>query len=279
MVTIWWCLLGLLTCGYFALAGYDYGVGMLLPAFEADERTATADARRARAVLPGQRGVAGGRGRPAVRRVPAPGGQGVRRGVRPGRDAAARPGHVHRVDAAAQPPPGRAARRLDRGHRRRRAGDGAVVGAVPRQPGARPAPGADGSPSGDVLALFTRTRCCGGSGSSRCSACRARLFLAVRAPAELTGRAVRLARAFSAPVLAFLVIATVWGVFALDGVTVLGIVVAVLAFAAFAVAPPGSGGSAVPARAGGFDGARGLPRVARRHAAVPGGAGFSRRTR
>ncbi|MDI5977435.1 cytochrome d ubiquinol oxidase subunit II [Amycolatopsis magusensis] len=32
-----WCLLGLLLAGYFALAGYDYGVGLLLRAFGRDE--------------------------------------------------------------------------------------------------------------------------------------------------------------------------------------------------------------------------------------------------
>lgn len=37
MVTIWWGVLGLLLGGYFALAGYDYGVGMLLPALSRDE--------------------------------------------------------------------------------------------------------------------------------------------------------------------------------------------------------------------------------------------------
>ena len=38
MTTFWWATLGLVVCGYFALAGYDYGVGMLLPAFDRDER-------------------------------------------------------------------------------------------------------------------------------------------------------------------------------------------------------------------------------------------------
>lgn len=32
-----WCLLGLLLAGYFALAGYDYGVGLLLRVFGRDE--------------------------------------------------------------------------------------------------------------------------------------------------------------------------------------------------------------------------------------------------
>ncbi|MFI6027731.1 cytochrome d ubiquinol oxidase subunit II [Amycolatopsis magusensis] len=37
MELFFWCLLGLLLAGYFALAGYDYGVGLLLRAFGRDE--------------------------------------------------------------------------------------------------------------------------------------------------------------------------------------------------------------------------------------------------
>jgi cytochrome bd ubiquinol oxidase subunit II len=37
MVILWWCVLGLLLSAYFALAGYDYGVGMLLHALGRDE--------------------------------------------------------------------------------------------------------------------------------------------------------------------------------------------------------------------------------------------------
>ncbi|AXB47114.1 cytochrome d ubiquinol oxidase subunit II [Amycolatopsis albispora] len=37
MEIFFWCLLGLLLCGYFALAGYDYGVGLLLRAVGRDE--------------------------------------------------------------------------------------------------------------------------------------------------------------------------------------------------------------------------------------------------
>jgi cytochrome d ubiquinol oxidase subunit II len=46
---------------------------------------------------------------------------------------------------------------------------------------------------------------------------------------------VRLARSCTAPTFAFLVVATVWGSFALHDVTALGIGVAVLAFLAFGV--------------------------------------------
>jgi cytochrome d ubiquinol oxidase subunit II len=92
----------------------------------------------------------------------------------------------------------------------------------------------DGSPSGDVLALFSPYAVLWGLGFVALFCLQGAAFLAVRAPAELTGRAVRLARAFSAPVLAFLVIAAVWGFFSLDGVSVFGAVVAGLAFAAFA---------------------------------------------
>ncbi|MGC7098964.1 cytochrome d ubiquinol oxidase subunit II [Amycolatopsis lurida] len=37
MEIFFWCLLGLLLAGYFALAGYDYGVGLLVRAFGRDE--------------------------------------------------------------------------------------------------------------------------------------------------------------------------------------------------------------------------------------------------
>jgi cytochrome d ubiquinol oxidase subunit II len=37
VLTVWWCVLGLLLATYFALAGYDYGVGMLLPSLGGDE--------------------------------------------------------------------------------------------------------------------------------------------------------------------------------------------------------------------------------------------------
>ena len=37
MVTVWWFVLGLLFSGYFALAGYDYGVGILLRSLGRDE--------------------------------------------------------------------------------------------------------------------------------------------------------------------------------------------------------------------------------------------------
>ncbi|GAA1307347.1 cytochrome d ubiquinol oxidase subunit II [Saccharothrix xinjiangensis] len=38
MEKVWVVLLTVLTCGYFALAGFDYGVGVLLRAFARDER-------------------------------------------------------------------------------------------------------------------------------------------------------------------------------------------------------------------------------------------------
>lgn len=38
MVTLWWSVLGLLIAAYFALAGYDYGLGMLLRGFGGDQR-------------------------------------------------------------------------------------------------------------------------------------------------------------------------------------------------------------------------------------------------
>jgi cytochrome bd ubiquinol oxidase subunit II len=237
MVTIWWCGLGLLTCGYFALAGYDYGVGMLLPGFEADER-------RRRRVL----GALG----PffLANEVWLVAAVGLLLGAFPHLEGKVFAGAYVLVvtlllglvtfTASMQ-------LRSRRPDARRGAWTAGIVGGalvtalswglflgnvVRGLPLA-----ADGSPT--VLALFTPYAVLWGLGFVALFCLQGALFLAVRAPAELTGRAVRLARAFSAPVFAFLVIATVWGFFALDGGTWPGVAVAVLGFAAFAVARVG----------------------------------------
>lgn len=235
MVTIWWCVLGLLTCGYFALAGYDYGVGMLLPAFEADERK-----RRQTLGALGPFFLAN-----EVWLVAA---VGLLFGAFPHLEGKVFAGAYVLVvtlllglvtfTASMQ----LRSRRPDAPRGAWTAGivGGALVTALswglflgnlvvglPLD--------ADGSPSGDVLALFTPYAVLWGLGFVALFCLQGAVFLAVRAPAELTGRAVRLARAFTPPVLAFLVIATGWGFFALDGVTVLGAGAVVLAFAAFAV--------------------------------------------
>ncbi|WP_290051720.1 cytochrome d ubiquinol oxidase subunit II [Amycolatopsis solani] len=235
MVTFWWCVLGLLTCGYFALAGYDYGVGMLLPAFETDER-------RRRRML----GALG----PffLANEVWLVAAIGLLFGAFPHLEGKVFAGAYVLVvtlllglvtfTASMQ-------LRSRRPDARRGAWTAGIVGGalvtalswglflgnlVAGLPLA-----ADGSPSGDVLALFSPYAVLWGLGFVALFALQGAAFLAVRGPAELTGRAVRLARAFTAPVLAFLVIATVWGFFTLDGVTALGAGVAVLAFAALAV--------------------------------------------
>lgn len=235
MAIFFWCLLGLLTCGYFALAGYDYGVGMLLPAFEGDERK-----RRQTLGALGPFFLAN-----EVWLVAA---VGLMFGAFPHLEGKVFAGAYVLVvtlllglvtfTASMQ-------LRSRRPDARRGAWTAGIVGGalvtalswglflgnlvrgLPLD--------ADGSPSGNVLALFDPYAVLWGLGFVALFCLQGAAFLAVRAPAELTGRAVRLARAFSAPVLAFLVIATAWGFFALDGGTVLGVVVVVLTFAAFAV--------------------------------------------
>lgn len=235
MVTVWWCVLGLLTCGYFALAGYDYGVGMLLPAFEADERK-----RRQTLGALGPFFLAN-----EVWLVAA---VGLLFGAFPHLEGKVFAGAYVLVvtlllglvtfTASMQ-------LRSRRPDARRGAWTAGIVGGalvtalswglflgnlivgLPLD--------ADGSPSGNVLALFDPYAVLWGLGFVALFCLQGAAFLAVRAPAELTGRAARLARAFAAPVLAFLVIATGWGFFALHGVTGFGIAVVVLAFAAFAV--------------------------------------------
>ncbi|MGW3966027.1 cytochrome d ubiquinol oxidase subunit II [Amycolatopsis sp. NPDC005003] len=236
MATFWWCVLGLLTCGYFALAGYDYGVGMLLPGFEADERK-----RRQTLGALGPFFLAN-----EVWLVAA---VGLLFGAFPHLEGKLFAGAYVLVvtlllglvtfTASMQ----LRSRRPDAPRGAWTAGivGGALVTALSwglflgnLAVGLPLAPG--GSPSGDVLALFSPYAVLWGLGFVALFCLQGAAFLAVRAPAELTGRAVRLARASSAPVLAFLVIAAGWGSFALDGVSVLGAVVVALAFAAFAAA-------------------------------------------
>ncbi|MCR6486466.1 cytochrome d ubiquinol oxidase subunit II [Amycolatopsis sp. OK19-0408] len=235
MATIWWCVLGLLTCGYFALAGYDYGVGMLLPGFESGERR-----RRQTLGALGPFFLAN-----EVWLVAA---VGLLFGAFPHLEGKVFAGAYVLVvtlllglvtfTASMQ-------LRSRRPDARRGAWTAGIVGGalvtalswglflgnllvgLPLD--------ADGSPSGDVLALFNPYAVLWGLGFVALFCLQGAAFLAVRAPAELTGRAVRLARAFAAPVLAFLVVATGWGFFALDGGTGFGVAVVVLAFAAFLV--------------------------------------------
>ncbi len=229
MTTFWWCTLGLLTCGYFALAGYDYGVGMLLPGFEAGERK-----RRQTLGALGPFFLAN-----EVWLVAA---VGLLFGAFPHLEGKVFAGAYVLVvtlllglvtfTASMQ-------LRSRRPDARRGAWTAGIVG------GALVTALSWGlflgnlvlglPPVDDVLALFSPYAVLWGLGFVALFCLHGAAFLAVRAPAELTGRAVRLARAFSAPVLAFLVIATVWGYFALDGVSPLGVGAAVLAFAAFAV--------------------------------------------
>ncbi|MER6794510.1 cytochrome d ubiquinol oxidase subunit II, partial [Amycolatopsis mediterranei] len=236
MATFWWCVLGLLTCGYFALAGYDYGVGMLLPGFESGERR-----RRQTLGALGPFFLAN-----EVWLVAA---VGLLFGAFPHLEEKVFAGaYVLVVTLLLGLTTFTASMQLRsrRPDARRGAWTAGIVGGalvtalswglflgnlvlgLPLSP--------DGSPSGDVLALFSPYAALWGLGFVALFCWQGAAFLAVRGPAELTGRAVRLARAFSAPVFTFLVIATAWGVFALDGVRGFGAAVAGVAFAAFAVA-------------------------------------------
>ncbi len=232
MVTLWWCALGLLTCGYFALAGYDYGVGILLRGFGGDERRVLG--------APGPFFLAN-----EVWLVAA---VGLLFGAFPHLEEKVFAGAYVLVvtlllglvtfTASVQ----LRSRRPDapRGPWTFGIAAGALLTAVswglflgslviglPLD--------AAGRPSGDLLALFSPYALVWGLGFVALFALQGAVFLTVRGPADLTGRAARMARACAAPVLAFLVVATGWGVFLLDGVTALGIGVAGLAFAALAV--------------------------------------------
>lgn len=227
MVTFWWCVLGLLTCGYFALAGYDYGVGMLLPVFESGERR-----RRQTLGALGPFFLAN-----EVWLIAA---VGLLFGAFPHLEGKVFSGAYVLVvtlllglvtfTASMQ-------LRSRRPDARRGAWTAGIAG------GALVTALSWGlflgnlvlglPPVADVLALFNPYAALWGLGFVALFCLQGAAFLAVRAPAELTGRAVRLARAFVAPVFAFLVIATAWGFLTLHGVTVLGAGVVVLAFCAF----------------------------------------------
>ncbi len=232
MVTFWWGVLGLLTCGYFALAGYDYGVGMLLPAFDAGERR-----RRQTLGALGPFFLAN-----EVWLVAA---VGVLFGAFPHLEGKVFAGaYVLVVTLLLGLVTFTASMQL----RSRRPGaprgawtagivGGALVTAVSwglflgNLVAGLPLT-ADGSPSGDVFALFNPYAVLWGLGFVAVFCLQGAVFLAVRAPAELTGRAVRLARAFLPPATGFLVVATGWGSVVLHGVTAAGIGVVVLAFLA-----------------------------------------------
>ena len=266
MATFWWCVLGLLTCGYFALAGYDYGVGMLLPAFEGDERKR----RRTLGAL-GPFFLAN-----EVWLVAA---VGLLFGAFPHLEGKVFAGAYVLVvtlllglvtfTASLQ-------LRSRRPDARRGAWTAGIVG------GALVTALSWGlflgnlvlglPPVADVLAFFNPYAALWGLGFVALFCLQGAAFLAVRAPAELTGRAVRLARAFLPPVFAFLVIATGWGFFALPGVTALGVGVVALAFAALAVRGSASGSGATGWRSSGRW-CCGLPGAAGRDAAVPDSAG------
>ena len=66
----WFVLIAVLWGGYFLLEGFDFGVGMLLPVLPRDEREREHDVRVDRAGVGRQRGLARGRRRRDVRRVP-----------------------------------------------------------------------------------------------------------------------------------------------------------------------------------------------------------------
>ncbi|WP_328606527.1 cytochrome d ubiquinol oxidase subunit II [Amycolatopsis sp. NBC_00345] len=235
MVTLWWCALGLLLGGYFGLAGYDYGAGMLLPGLgRADE--------------PRQRRALGALG-PffLANEVWLVAAVGVLFGAFPHLEGKVFAGAYVLVvvlllglvtfTASVQ----LRSRRPDarRGPWSFGITAGALVTAVswglflgnlvlglPVD--------AHGGPVDDVLALFTPYAVLWGLGFVALFCLQGAVFLAVRGPAELTRRAERLARSSTLPVGAFLVIATVWGAVVVSGASWLALVVVLLAFAAFA---------------------------------------------
>ncbi len=231
MVTIWWGVLGLLLVGYFALAGYDYGVGMLLPALSRDET--------------GQRRVLGAVG-PffLANEVWLVAAVGVLFGAFPHLEGRVFAGAYVLIvllllglvtfTAAVQ-----LRSRHPEGNRRGwtfAITAGALVTAVswglflgnlmrglPLD--------AQGRPVDDVLALFNPYAVLWGLGFVALFCLQGLVFLAVRGPAEIAGRVRRLTRSFLLPVGVFLVTATVWGAF--FGGSWAALAVVAVAFAAY----------------------------------------------
>ncbi|WP_033293298.1 cytochrome d ubiquinol oxidase subunit II [Amycolatopsis jejuensis] len=213
MITIWWGVLGLLLGGYFALAGYDYGVGMLLPTLARDEL--------------GRRRVLGAIG-PffLANEVWLIAAVGVLFGAFPHLEGRVFAGAYVLVvllllglvtfTAAVQ----LRSRHPEGGRRGWSFGitAGALVTAVswglflgnlvhglPLD--------TQGRPVDDLLALFNPYAVLWGIGFVALFCLQGLVFLMVRGPAEIAGRVRRLARSFTAPVGAFLAVATIWGAF------------------------------------------------------------------
>ncbi|WP_370946792.1 cytochrome d ubiquinol oxidase subunit II [Amycolatopsis sp. cg5] len=225
MVTVWWGLLGLLSAAYFALAGYDYGVGMLLRGFGGDQRR-----------------VLGSLG-PffLANEVWLVAAVGVLFGAFPHLEGKVFTGaYVLVVTLLLGLVTFTASVQL-RGRNPERGGlpwsigigAGALVTAVSW--GLFLGNLVLGVPAGDVLGLFSPYAVLWGAGFVALFALQGAVFLTVRAPEDLVRRARRLATSLVAPVLAFLVVATLWGFVELEGATWRGILVAAVAFAALAV--------------------------------------------
>ena len=107
LTTVWFVLIAVLWIGYFALEGFDFGVGMLLPVLARDDTRAPRHDQHDRAGLGRQRGVGAGRRRGDVRGVPGVVRDPVQR-LLPA--AAADPGRPDRARARVRvPPPARRA--------------------------------------------------------------------------------------------------------------------------------------------------------------------------
>ncbi|WP_443111297.1 cytochrome d ubiquinol oxidase subunit II [Amycolatopsis sp. A1MSW2902] len=226
-MTIWWGVLGLLLGGYFALAGYDYGVGMLLPALSRDEA--------------GQRRVLGAVG-PffLANEVWLVAAVGVLFGAFPHLEGRVFAGAYVLIvllllglvtfTAAVQ-----LRSRHPEGNRRGwtfAITAGALVTAVSwglfLGNLVRGLPlDAQGRPVDDVLALFNPYAVLWGLGFVALFCLQGLVFLAVRGP----GRVRRLTRSFLLPVGVFLVTATVWGAF--FGGSWAALTVVAVAFAAY----------------------------------------------
>ncbi|GAA1035425.1 MULTISPECIES: cytochrome d ubiquinol oxidase subunit II [Amycolatopsis] len=235
MVTIWWGVLGLLLGGYFALAGYDYGVGMLLPALSRSGDEA------------GQRRVLGAVG-PffLANEVWLVAAVGVLFGAFPHLEGRVFAGAYVLVvllllglvtfSAAVQ-----LRSRHPEGNRRGwtfAITAGALVTAVSwglfLGNLVRGLPlDAQGRPADDVLALFNPYAVLWGLGFVALFCLQGLVFLAVRGPVEIAGRVRRLTRSFLAPVGVFLVVATIWGAFSVSDVSWAALAVVAIGFAAY----------------------------------------------
>ncbi len=188
--TFWFVLIAVLWAGYFVLEGFDFGVGMLLPFVPRGRRGTRRPPQDDRAGLGRQRGLARGRGRGNLRRLP-----GLVRDDVLGllRRAAARARLPHRprglVRVAVEEREPALAVRVELGEHHRQPRCRARLGCRAREPRQRRAHRLGGDYAGDFWDLFSAYTVAAGLAVVLLFAFHGATFLTLRTTGELAARA------------------------------------------------------------------------------------------